>query len=98
MEKPTLRPKIKRKKIVFTLEADDAKEVHLVGEFNDWKAGVHPMKNKGNGKWVKQLMLPEGTFEYKFLVDNQWRSDPQNERWCLNCFGTRNSIVRVILG
>ena len=77
------------------MKAVDAKKVHLVGEFNDWKAGVHPMKNKGNGLWFKPLMLPEGKFEYKFLVDNQWAADPQNERVCPNCFGTLNNIVSV---
>jgi 1,4-alpha-glucan branching enzyme len=87
--------KIKRKKISFSIEAVDAKEVQLVGEFNNWKIGAHPMKNNGKGGWVKQLQLSEGTFEYKFLVDNQWVVDPKNERVCPNCFGTRNSIVSV---
>ncbi|MBU1341360.1 MAG: glycogen-binding domain-containing protein [Proteobacteria bacterium] len=87
--------KIKRKKISFTLEAVDAKEVYLLGEFNNWKHGAHPMKNNGKGRWAKQLQLPEGRFEYKFLVDNQWVADPENEWACPNCFGTRNSIVNV---
>ena len=95
MKKSIPKHKTKRRKITFSLEAVDAKEVHLIGEFNDWKAGAHPMKNDGNGIWVKTMLLPEGKFEYKFLVDNQWVSDPQNERSCPNCFGTQNSIVRV---
>ena len=95
MQKGILKPKSKNRKITFTLEADDAKEVYLVGEFNNWKVGTHPMKNNGVGKWKKQLLLPEGKFEYKFLVDNQWVTDPKNERVCTYCFGTLNSVVRV---
>ena len=55
------------------------------------------MKNNGIGKWKKQLLLPEGKFEYKFFVDNQWVADPQNERVCTNCFGTQNSVVSVVV-
>jgi 1,4-alpha-glucan branching enzyme len=95
MKNSISKQKTKRKKIMFKLNAVDAKEVHLVGEFNDWKSGAHPMKNDGNGLWIKRLFLSEGKFEYKFLVDNQWVEDPNNERVCYNCFGTRNSIVIV---
>ena len=56
MKKSILKQKTKRKKITFSLEAVDAREVHLVGEFNDWKAEAHPMKNDGKGMWVKTLL------------------------------------------
>jgi 1,4-alpha-glucan branching enzyme len=85
-----------RRKITFSLVAPQAREVYLVGEFNQWRAGVHPMRNEGNGVWRKSLMLPEGKFEYKFLVDSQWLADPANERVCTNCFGTKNSVVSVV--
>lgn len=88
--------KAKKQKITFSLEAPEAKEVHLVAEFNDWKNGVHLMKNDGKGVWVRSVMLPPGTFEYKFLVDGQWVADPRNERVCLNRFGTTISIVSVV--
>jgi 1,4-alpha-glucan branching enzyme len=87
--------KIKKEKMSFSLEDVNAKEVYLVGEFNNWKQDAHPMKNNGKGKWAKQVLLSEGTFEYKFLVDNQWMVDPKNKRTCPNCFGTQNSIVSV---
>ena len=96
MKESILKQKTKKKKITFSLEAADAREVHLVGEFNDWKAGAHPMRNNGKGVWVRPLLLSEGLFEYKFLVDNQWVGDPQNERTCPNCFGTYNSVVNII--
>ena len=87
--------KNRKRRITFSLESDTAKSVHLVGEFNDWKVGAHAMTNKGEGVWVKSVLLPEGQFEYKFIVDEQWVADPLNERCCPNCFGTRNSIVHV---
>ena len=93
----TLKQTTKRKKITFSLEAVDARDVHLVGEFNDWKAGIHPMKNDGDGTWIKPVLLPEGQYEYKYLVDNKWVVDPLNERSCPNCFGTMNNIVNVVV-
>lgn len=83
------------KKVSFSIAAADAKQVYLVGEFNNWKPGAHPMKKDGKGKWKKQLQLAEGTFEYKFLVDDQWVADPENLKSCPNCFGSQNSIVHV---
>jgi len=55
----------------FSLEVADAREVYIVGDFNDWNTGAHPMKNDGNGTWEKQILLPEGQFEYKFRVDQK---------------------------
>lgn len=95
MKKSISKQKTKRKKVRFSCVAVEANDVHLVGEFNAWKAGAHPMRNDGKGVWVKHLFLPEGRFEYKFLVDNRWVADPQNERSCPNCFGSENSIVVV---
>lgn len=92
---PQKKKKAKKQRVLFSLEAADAKEVYLVGEFNDWNSGTHPMAYDGNGKWVKPLLLPEGVFEYKFLVDDEWVTDPQCEMACINCFGTRNSIISV---
>lgn len=87
--------KTKRKRISFSLNAAGANEVYLVGDFNGWNTGTHPMKNNGKGKWAKQLLLSEGTFEYKFVVDDRWVADPENMQTCPNCFGTQNSIVHV---
>ena len=97
IKKSNLKQTTKRKKITFSLEAFDARDVHLVGEFNGWKAGTHPMKNDGNGTWIKRILLPEGQFEYKYIVDNKWVTDPLNKRSCPNCFGTMNNIVKVVV-
>ena len=85
----------KLKKQTFSLEADDANEVLLMGDFNNWSPKKHPMQKDGNGIWNKTVMLPNGNYEYKFLVDGQWREDPRNERRCANCFGTFNNVIHL---
>ena len=72
----------------------DAKQVALVGTFNDWNVTADPM-SKRNGRFVKTKQLPRGQHQYKFLVDGQWYDDPGAEIQTDNEFGTKNSIVRV---
>jgi len=89
--------KEKIKKIQFSLKADEAKNVSLVGEFNNWNPDADPMQRDKNGTWKKTKMLSPGNIEYKFYVDGEWTQDPENLRKCPNCFGTQNSVVKVIL-
>jgi 1,4-alpha-glucan branching enzyme len=84
------------KKIQFFLEAVEAKKVSLVGEFNNWNPDADPMQLDKNGKWTKAKMLSPGSIEYKFWVDGKWMIDPENLRVCPNCFGSQNSVVKVI--
>jgi 1,4-alpha-glucan branching enzyme len=85
----------KRKKMTFSLEVADADEVILMGDFNNWSPKKHPMRRDENGMWNKVVMLAPGGYEYKFLVDGQWREDPRNDHLCPNCFGTYNSIINL---
>jgi 1,4-alpha-glucan branching enzyme len=87
--------KIKRRKITFSLDSSGAKEVYLMGEFNNWSPKKHPMKAVGKGTWTKAVMLFPGTHEYKFLVDGEWKEDPKNDQKRANCFGTYNSVFNL---
>jgi Glycogen recognition site of AMP-activated protein kinase len=63
--------------IVFTLKAGDAKEVFLVGDFNQWNPTVEPMAREGD-EFVVRLFLVAGTYRYKFVVDGKAMADPDN--------------------
>jgi len=95
MSKIKTKQKIKRRKVTFSLEAAEAGEVFLMGNFNDWNPKMHPMKADGNGIWNKTVMIPPGKYEYKFLIDGNWIEDPQNDQACPNCFGTLNSVFNL---
>ncbi len=95
MEKVKSNEKIKRKKVTFSVDLSGAKEVILMGDFNHWNSKKHLMKKDGNGVWNKAVILPPGNYEYKFLVDGQWKEDPQNDQACLNCFGSYNNILNL---
>jgi 5'-AMP-activated protein kinase regulatory beta subunit len=95
MEWVKLKPKTKRKKITFSLEATNATQVFLMGDFNSWNPKKHPMKKDENGIWEKAVIIPPGTYEYKFLVDGRWEEDPQNVQKRLNNYGTYNNVLNV---
>jgi hypothetical protein len=69
------------------------KEVCLVGDFNHWSP--MPMSIVNDEFWIS-LHLAPGRYEYKFLVNGQWRNDSDAVEFVENEFGSTNSVVHVI--
>jgi len=87
--------KSNKRRITFSLTEDNAVQVALAGDFNNWNQTSHLMKKNKKGIWEKTVLLDSGRYEYKFLVDGQWRSDPQNEQVCRNSFGSLNNVLMI---
>jgi 1,4-alpha-glucan branching enzyme len=83
------------KTVEFSLQASEAKQVFLAGEFNQWDAQSMPMKRGKDGNWKVKTSLPPGRYEYKFFVDNQWVEDLPGTELVPNRFGTQNCVLRV---
>ncbi len=79
----------------FKLFAPDAGEVCLTGDFNNWSTSEFKARRFKDGTWGKMVELKPGRYEYLFLVDGQWWSDPENPNRAANPFGTENSVVTV---
>ncbi|MEA3305681.1 MAG: AAA family ATPase [Candidatus Omnitrophota bacterium] len=80
----------------FSLLAPEAKEVYLVGDFNDWKTSESDMLNLlPDGRWEKKVALKPGIYKYKFIVDGKWRSDPGNQKIAAGDFSGLKSILVV---
>ena len=56
---------------------EHAKEVVLVGSFNNWREFELKLKKTGAG-WELPYTLGAGNYEYKFKVDGKWVGDPAN--------------------
>jgi len=95
MSKPKQKKKAQNKRITFKLEATEAKETILVGDFNNWDVEKHRMKKDNKGKWTKIVTLAPGRYEYKFLVDGEWQNDPSNDQVVPNSLGTLNNLLTV---
>jgi hypothetical protein len=63
--------------VIFTLRAPSAREVYLVGDFNQWNPTVEPMNRVGDGFEVG-LFLVAGEYRYQFVVDGKWMNDPDH--------------------
>ena len=61
--------------IEFHFHAPDAKEVYLVGDFNEWNESALPMKQSEMGEWTSHLELPDGVYQFKYLADGRWYLD-----------------------
>lgn len=74
-----------------------ARNVYIAGSFNDWHPGTSEMINMGAGKWVKDLEIVPGTYEYRFVVDGKWVTDMRCAHTVPNPFGELNSLMIVPL-
>jgi RHS repeat-associated protein len=64
--------------VTFTYTNSTATSVWLAGDFNGWQAANSQMTNN-NGTWSITIPLQLGaSYQYKFIVDGQWVSDPNN--------------------
>ncbi len=80
----------------FALEAPQAQEVFLVGDFNGWRIDeMSRLTRMNDGRWQKRIALTPGRYRYKFVVDGQWVLDNGNSEREANSFGTFDSILRL---
>ena len=85
-----------KKRIVFAVEAEPQSEVAVAGTFTDWEPVPLTVKQTdGDAKFQKLVYLPQGRYEYKFLINGRWSIDPACSVWAPNEFGTLNSVVDV---
>ena len=90
-------PALEEQEIILTLLAPEAREVNVAGNFNNWRPEATALKNTGAGKWAVRLRLRSGQYEYRFVVDGQWREDAQATQRVANPHGGFNSVVIVPL-
>jgi 1,4-alpha-glucan branching enzyme len=72
-----------------------AAAVCVAGTFNEWRPEATPMVAVGDGRWVKDLALPPGRYEYRIVADGEWKADPLAREVNPNPFGGLNSVLKV---
>jgi 1,4-alpha-glucan branching enzyme len=80
----------------FEYFAPKASRVAIAGSFNRWDPRKNALSGPNRkGVWTVTLELPEGRYEYLFVVDgNKWLPDP-GALSVDDGMGGRNSIVEV---
>jgi len=87
------------REVVVRYRDPSASDVRIAGDFNGWV----PDKNvrslvQAEGVervWTKILRLPPGTYHYRYVVDGEWREDPDNPQAEPGPVGGRNSVLVV---
>jgi len=72
--------------------------VNLAGAFNDWSTDKTPLTGPdASGTWKTTLLLPTGSYMYKFVVDGtNWKQDTAGEDANADDgYGGKNSIRNV---
>src|SRR2546421_146725 len=80
-------------RVSFELVKSDAQKVCVAGSFNEWQPDRTPLVAVGNGRWVGNLPVKPGRYEYLFVVDGRWMPDPNAKETVQNPFGGQNSVL-----
>ena len=83
--------------IRFTVQAQHAKQVFLVGSFNGWSKHATPMKTVGNTSlWSVDVPLREGEYTFMYLIDgSEWVTPTSADDFVTDDFGQINGVVIV---
>jgi 1,4-alpha-glucan branching enzyme len=84
-------------KVTFSIHAEEAKKVSLVGSFNKWSAKATPLKKLKNGTFKGTLDLDtNNSYEFKYIVDGAFVNDDAADAYVWNDFAAAdNSVVNV---
>jgi 1,4-alpha-glucan branching enzyme len=95
--KPRDKSKEKLEKPVdLSFQKPNARSVCIAGTFNNWDHKQTPMQKAADGSsWTVTLPLRPGRYEYRFVVDGEWISDPNAKETTRNDFGSTNSVLVV---
>jgi chromosome partitioning protein len=85
--------------VVMRFRDANATDVRIAGEFNDWVPDKNvDSSSESEGQtcvWTKVLQLPPGSYEYRYVVDGEWREDPTNPDTTPSPSGQPNSVLVV---
>jgi len=87
------------REVVVRFSDQVASDVQIAGDFNGWipDKGVRSViESEGMERvWTKILHLPPGTYQYRYVVDGEWRRDPANPESATGVAGEPNSVLLV---
>ncbi len=103
LEEAPLRPlpgePASTREVVVEFRDGRAADVRIAGDFNGWvpdKDVQSRVESEGGSRiWTKVLHLSPGTYQYRYVVDGEWREDPGNPRVVAGPVGGKNSVLVV---
>ena len=95
----TMRQETGTREVVIRFKDGAASDVRIAGDFNGWvpdKNVRSSVEALGETRvWTKVLQLSPGTYQYRYVVDGEWKEDPGNPRIHSGPGGSKNSVLVV---
>ena len=84
-------------KVTFSIEAKEADQVAVVGDFNNWNPEEGALSKLKNGTFKGVFDLnKDAAYEFKYLVDGEYINESEADSYKWNEFaGTENSVLEV---
>jgi 1,4-alpha-glucan branching enzyme len=79
----------------FYFTAPGALSVQLAGDFTSWEKQPVNLQKGADGIWRTSLELAPGEHHYRFLVDGEWRDDPECPIHVPNPYGSQDAVRKV---
>ena len=79
----------------FRITAPTAMSVMLAGDFTHWHRHSVSMRKGPDGVWTAIVELLPGSHSYRFIVDGEWRDDPECNIRVPNPSGGQNMVRQV---
>jgi len=89
-------PKAPIRRVPIVVKDVIAEEVRITGDFTDWlKDGIR-LSHNGKNEWRTVLPLGPGRYQYRLLVDGEWKDHADASERVENPFGSKNCVLKVV--
>jgi 1,4-alpha-glucan branching enzyme len=84
-------------KVTFSVEAKEANQASVIGDFNNWSVEEGTLSKLKNGTFKATFELDkDATYEFKYVVDGEFINEPEADSFKWNDFdGAENSVLAV---
>jgi 1,4-alpha-glucan branching enzyme len=84
-------------KVTFSVEAKEANQASVIGDFNNWSVEEGALSKLKNGTFKATFELDkDATYEFKYVVDGEFINEPEADSFKWNDFaGAENSVLAV---
>lgn len=84
-------------KVTFTVPAEEANNVAVVGTFNEWNAESTPLKKLKNGSFKGTVDLESNnSYEFKYIIDGNYVNEEAADAYAWNDYANaENSVINL---
>ncbi|TRZ44412.1 isoamylase early set domain-containing protein [Robertkochia solimangrovi] len=84
-------------KVTFTVPADEAETVVVVGDFNSWDPETGDLKKMKNGNFKGTFDLPkDNSYEFRYIIDGSYINEESADAYQWNDFAGAENAVLVV--